>query len=84
MPQSIKDIEQKLQPEVNTTWFSERIKHNQDLHCGQHKGAEMSNGKWNEELIEGAFADGLGSGTPSQAWLNYHDGRSMNHKQTEM
>ena len=25
-----------------------------------------------------------GSGTPSQAWLNYHDGRSMNHKQTEM
>ena len=25
-----------------------------------------------------------GSGTPSQAWLNYHDGRSMNNKQTEM
>ena len=24
------------------------------------------------------------SGTPRQAWLNYHDERSMNHKQTEM
>ena len=26
----------------------------------------------------------LGSGTPRQAWLNYHDERNMNHKQTEM
>ena len=25
-----------------------------------------------------------GSGTPRQAWLNYHDERNMNHKQTEM
>ena len=24
------------------------------------------------------------SGTPRQAWLNYHDERNMNHKQTEM
>ena len=23
-------------------------------------------------------------GTPRQAWLNYHDERNMNHKQTEM
>ena len=27
---------------------------------------------------------GTGSGTPRQAWLNYHDERNMNHKQTEM
>ena len=26
----------------------------------------------------------LGTGTPRQAWLNYHDERNMNHKQTEM
>ena len=26
----------------------------------------------------------MGSGTPRQAWLNYHDERNMNHKQTEM
>lgn len=26
----------------------------------------------------------MGSGTPIQAWLNYHDERNMNHKQTEM
>ena len=25
-----------------------------------------------------------GTGTPRQAWLNYHDERNMNHKQTEM
>ena len=25
-----------------------------------------------------------GSGTPRQAWLNYHDERNMDHKQTEM
>ena len=25
-----------------------------------------------------------GPGTPRQAWLNYHDERNMNHKQTEM
>jgi len=26
----------------------------------------------------------MGSGTPRQAWLNYHDERNMDHKQTEM
>ena len=26
----------------------------------------------------------ISSGTPRQAWLNYHDERNMNHKQTEM
>ena len=26
----------------------------------------------------------ISSGTPRQAWLNYHDERSMNHKQAEM
>ena len=25
----------------------------------------------------------ISSGTPRQAWLNYHDERNMNHKQTE-
>ena len=30
------------------------------------------------------FTPPLWSGTPRQAWLNYHDERNMNHKQTEM
>ena len=42
-------------------------------------------GVWREQkfsIYSKAYTEG--SGTPSQAWLNYHDGRSMNHKQTEM
>ena len=35
-------------------------------------------------LKEWARESGPGSGTPRQAWLNYHDERNMNHKQTEM
>ena len=30
------------------------------------------------------FDISMGSGTPIQAWLNYHDERNMNHRQTEM
>ena len=34
---------------------------------------------------QGGFSEKReGSGTPRQAWLNYHDERNMNHKQNEM
>ena len=35
-------------------------------------------------LLEMTNVGFRGSGTPRQAWLNDHDERNMNHKQTEM
>ena len=37
-----------------------------------------------DEIVAKALERSEGSGTPRQAWLNYHDERNMNHKQTEM
>ena len=36
------------------------------------------------DLWQRVGEESRGSGTPRPAWLNYHDERNMNHKQTEM
>ena len=36
------------------------------------------------QLLHHSLPHQWGPGTPRQAWLNYHDERNMNHKQTEM
>ena len=56
----------------------------QDSFDGYSGGSWLESARGCRSFIGTHANPSVGSGTPRQAWLNYHDERNMNHKQTEM